>query len=294
MKSGYVGVVGLPNAGKSSLVNALIGEKVSIVTDKPQTTRQKILGLLQEDELQMIFSDAPGFIQSEKGLNHFLEGESMKVMEDAHVLLAVFHLDCPHPIKFERVIETLEACGKPWVGYISKTDLEHKQRIWILERMIKEKADHVFWGSAKTGNLETHRELIECLKTYLPEQPAFYVDNEIWSPHTLRELVAESIREQCFIHLNEEIPYGTAVQIRKFEEKPNKKPQIYADLIIEKEPHKKIVIGHKGQMISTIGKESRKAIKQQLDLNVDLFLHVRIEKGWTKKNHQLKELGYAH
>ncbi|HND84425.1 MAG TPA: GTPase Era [Pseudobdellovibrionaceae bacterium] len=300
-RAGFLGLIGQPNAGKSSLMNYLVNEKVSIVTDKPQTTRRRILGIASREDGQIVFVDAPGIIQAERGLNGFLAKEAEDVIANSDALLAVLSLTEDKPEDVERTLELVTASKKPWLGVITKTDVSDKiHRLVRIKEMIEKRGGKFVTVSTKRPqSAQSEREdkldrellLTEFVKL-LPESPAPLYDVELFTNENVRNLAAEAIREKCFEFLHQEIPFQLAVRIIKFDEEETIN-KIYAEIVVAKENHKSIVIGKKAQMIKQIGTESRKAIEDILGTKVFLDLHVIYRDGWFDNQRMMKELGYV-
>ena len=202
-KAGYVGLIGQPNAGKSSLMNYLIKEKVSIVTNKPQTTRRRILGIHTTAKAQTIFIDAPGIIKATKGLNSFLEKEALDVIKESDVLLAVLNLDQKSAEDAEIILEMVKNSKRPWLAVITKVDMEDKfHRVLILKEMIEKFGGKAILMSTQREGDEYREDLFKEIEALLPdaEQPLF--EDDIYTTENMRELVAEIVREQCFENLN--------------------------------------------------------------------------------------------
>lgn len=295
-KAGFLGLIGQPNAGKSTLMNFLVDEKVSIVSAKPQTTRRRILGMWSTDKGQIVFVDAPGLIKAEKGLNGFLEQEANDVIRSSDALIAVISIDEQKADDAMKVIELVSKSGKPWIGVITKTDIEDKaHRIMILKRMIEEKGAKAFSISvAKSADDVEEREaiLIEFLEL-LPESPAPLYDTELFTNENVREMATEIIREKCFEVLHQEIPYSLAVRIIKFDEESASVPKIHAEIMVSKEGHKGIVVGKEARTIKEIGTLARKEIEKLMDQKVFLDLNVAVKEAWFENKRMMKELGYV-
>ncbi len=295
-KAGFLGLIGQPNAGKSTLMNFLVDEKVSIVSAKPQTTRRRILGMWSTDKGQIVFVDAPGLIKAEKGLNGFLEKEAQDVIRSSDALIAVISIDEQKADDAMKVIELVSQSGKPWIGVITKTDIEDKaHRIMILKRMIEEKGAKAFSISvAKSADDVEEREaiLIEFLEL-LPESPAPLYDTELFTNENVREMATEIIREKCFEVLHQEIPYSLAVRIIKFDEESASVPKIHAEIMVSKEGHKGIVVGKEARTIKEIGTLARKEIEKLMDQKVFLDLNVAVKEAWFENKRMMKELGYV-
>lgn len=293
-KAGFLGLIGQPNAGKSTLMNYLVKEKVSIVTAKPQTTRRRIVGIWSTDQGQIVFVDTPGLIQADKGLNGFLAKEAQNVIDESDALLAIVSLDEDKAESAEKVINLVAQSGKPWIGIITKTDIKDKQhRLMILKQMIEAKGAKALSISVKeAANDDEEREaiLIECLEL-LPQSPAPLYDAELYTDENVRDLVAETIREKCFEHLHQEVPYQLAVRIIKFDE-TQELPKIYAEIIVARENHKPIVIGKGATVIKQIGIDARRSIEEIMGEKVFLDLKVNVKADWFENKKMMKELGY--
>ncbi|MGZ3771248.1 MAG: GTPase Era [Bdellovibrio sp.] len=295
-KAGFLGLIGQPNAGKSTLMNFLVEEKVSIVSAKPQTTRRRILGIWSTDAGQIVFVDAPGVVKAEKGLNAFLAKEAEEVIADSDALLAIVSVDEEKPEDAEKIIDMVAKSGKPWIGVITKADIEEKfHRVMILKKMIEEKGGKALSVSVKESkNDKEEREalLIEFLEL-LPETPAPLYDVELFTNENVREMVSEIIREKCFEALHQEIPYSLAVRILKFDEHADPIPKIHAEILVSKENHKAIVIGKQAQVIKQIGMEARKEIEKLMGEKIFLDLNVACKPDWFESKKIMKELGYV-
>ncbi|WP_373999670.1 GTPase Era [Bdellovibrio bacteriovorus] len=295
-KAGFLGLIGQPNAGKSTLMNYLVDEKVSIVSAKPQTTRRRILGIWSTDKGQIVFVDAPGIIKADKGLNSFLAKEAEEVIADSDALLAIVSVDEGKPEDAEKILDLVSKSGKPWIGIVTKADIEEKaHRVLILKKMIEDrggKAMSVSVKDSKDDQEEREAMLIEFLEL-LPETPAPLYDVELFTNENVREMASEIIREKCFESLHQEIPYSLAVRIIKFDEAAAPVPKIYAEIIVSKDSHKAIVIGKEAKVIKQIGMDSRKEIEKLMGEKVFLDLQVIAKPEWFENKRMMKELGYA-
>lgn len=294
-RAGFLGLIGQPNAGKSTLMNYLVDEKVSIVSNKPQTTRRRILGIWSTDNAQVVFVDAPGVVASDKGLNAFLAQEARDVIADSDALLAIVSVDEAKPEDAEQILDMVKASGKPWIGVITKSDIEEKaHRIMILKRMIEERGAKAFSVSVKESkddNEEREAMLIE-FANLMPESPAPLYETELFTNENVRDMVTEIIREKCFEILHQEIPYSLAVRIIKFDEEGTL-PKIYAEIIVSKENHKPIVIGREAKVIKEIGTLARKEIEKLMGEKVFLDVQVAFKPEWFENKRIMKELGYG-
>ncbi len=297
MKSGFVSLIGLPNAGKSTLVNALVGEKVGIVSAKPQTTRRRVVGIYNDNETQACFIDSPGKIKGESGLNRFLECECEAVLKDGDVLLAVLNVDCPKLQDLLDIIHFAAKQKKPWLAIVTKTDLDDGRREAILrQELVQLKASTVAVSVAKNPNAARER-VMPFIRELLPAGPPLF-DGAIYTTQSERELVAEIIREKCFENVHKEVPYGLAVRILKFEEPAESRgargiPKIEAEIIVAKESFVPIVLGENGRRIRHIGVEARREIEKLLGQQIFLKTHVKLKRDWPKSSAVMRELGYV-
>lgn len=293
LKCGYVAVVGLPNAGKSTLVNALVGERVSIVSSKPQTTRQRVTGVYTDEKAQIIFYDAPGFIQAEAGLNKFIQSEWETSIEEADVVLGVLNIDADSEAHIDRVIENLKTITNiPKMAFINKVDLKKDvRRLFMLEEKLRQAGIEYLFGSASKLKEDLRQTLLKQLIQNLPDQDYFLCDTEVYTLQTLREMTSEIIREKCFLTLAQEIPYQLAVHVRLFEESPQC-VRIFAEIWVTKERYKKMVVGAQGSKIVRIGTLARKDIEALVGQKVFLDLNVKVKENWNKNLKTMKELGY--
>lgn len=294
-RAGFVGLIGQPNAGKSTLMNYLIEQKVSIVTAKPQTTRRRILGIQTRKNAQIVFVDAPGLVKAEKGLNAFLEKEAHEVIHDSDALIAVLSVDEKDQESIEKVLSLVTAAKKPWLALITKSDLQDKlHRIMIIRQMVEVAGGKSFTvSSVGATNTEDKGYILDAIEGLLPQTGAPLYDEEMYTTENMRQLVAEIVREKCFESMNHEVPYQTAVVVRDFKEDAKPCPHIYADVIVAKESHKPMLIGQKAEQIKKISQASRMEIEKIMGQKVYLELKVVVKENWFEKNAYMKELGYV-
>ncbi len=311
-RSGFIGFVGLPNAGKSSLINKIIGEKVGIVTSKPQTTRQRVVGIYSDQDAQLLCVDTPGIISSELGLHGFLKKEVHAVMSDVDALVAVLNVDAKSLESLLEVVELINSNAgdtstaddtsitastntivdtKPWCIVISKADLSQDHRVAALRNKLKEFNKKIVITSSTHWSEDLKETLLPTLKNLVPQSPPLY-ENDIYTTQNMRALSSEIIREKCFVFLHQEIPYGMAVQIKSFQELPEIL-NISAELIVSKEKHRPIVIGRGGSTLKRIGQSARLDIEKITGQKVFLELYVKVKVQWTKKKSLLRDLGYV-
>ena len=294
-KAGFLGIIGQPNAGKSSLMNYLIREKISIVTSKPQTTRRRILGLHSETAGQVVFIDAPGIVKSTSGLNSFLQKEAEDVIRASDALMAVLSISEDSIERNQEIIDMVAKSRKPWFAVMTKTDLTDKaHRINLLRELIKKNGSSALAVSIKNTTDEDRKLILdECIKV-LPKADAPLYDTELFTTENVKSIVEEIIREKCFETLEYEVPYQLAVQTRKFDEDAKPCPKIFVDIILGKETHKPIVIGKGAANIKKIGAESREEIQKMMDVDkVYLELNVVVKNNWFENATAMKELKYV-
>lgn len=292
MKSGFVSVVGRANVGKSTLMEKILREKISIISNKPQTTRDKINIIYNDDESQIIFIDTPGIQKPRNILQERLLSFSKESLNESD--LVTFVVDDSKEIgSLDRmIIDELKNVRVPIILLINKTDLLTEDELFDLEDLYDEEGifDAILGISALDDkNIDKYISLV---KSYLREGPAYY-DREMITDKTERFVVSEIIREKALRLLSEEVPHGVAVRIDDFKEREDKDIiDIRASIIIEKNSHKQIVIGKNGQMIKQIGIDARKEIESFLASKVNLQLWVKVEKDWRKKEKLVDRFGY--
>ena len=287
-RSGFVGIFGKPNAGKSTLMNALLGEKLAIVSPKAQTTRNKILGILHENNYQIIFSDTPGILESRYKLHEKMMKEVTAVKQGTDVVLFITDPK-EKPEEVMEIISNLKI-KTPLILAINKSDkIKPDVATSLLETYKSQKSiDQVVLISAlQKKNLDY---LLQQIIHFLPIMPPYY-DEDTLTDKPMRFFVAEMIREKLFFELDEELPYHAAVIVRQYEEK-NTLTKIVADIVVSRDTQKFILIGKGGSMIKKIGELSRKDIEKFIDRKVFLELHVKVRKDWRNNDLYLKEYGY--
>lgn len=291
-KSGFVGMIGLPNSGKSTLLNSILNQKVSIVTHKPQTTRRRVLGIHTEEKLQCIFVDAPGVIEAQEGLNKFLAEEYKSVLKKSDLLIALLNIDAPQFSQLEKIISLCENSKKKWCTVVSKIDLPYPERILKLENKLQSLNIKYDFISVKRNSKEAAHTVLSMIKEDLPSSESPLFTEDIYTTENLRDISSEIIREKCFLYLKHELPYTLAVRIRSFKTKSHI-ISISADIILGRESHKKIVIGRSGISLRRIGFQARKELETILGKKVYLDLHVTVKTEWVKNRPLMQELGYV-
>lgn len=291
MKSGTVAVVGRANAGKSTLINVIVGEKVAIVSPKPQTTRDRILGILTTQEYQIVFEDTPGFYKSTTELNKKMQKTARKTAKDVDLVL--FVLD-GHDGVSEDDLKLLSSMVKdiPVIVAMSKIDIMPKDN--IPENLVKiasvEGVSEIIPVSARKGR--NVKELISTIVKYLPTQDKLFKE-DIVSDKSEKFMVAEILREKILLKLDKEIPHGVAVIVNAFEKKRNGVYDINLDIVCEKLNHKAIIIGKQGQMLKEISAFARQDMEKFLGSKVFLTTFVKVKENWRDKGALIKEFGYT-
>ena len=288
MKSGFVNIFGRPNAGKSTLLNALMGEKLAIVSPKVQTTRHRIKGILTTDQYQIIISDTPGIIDPKYKLHEKMMMAVKSALEDADLALLLVDIN-ENWQEVDEIFSSLRL-KVPSLFIINKIDSTSKERQEEAVSFFKEKkyAKEIMLISALNG-LQV-QELLKKIVDLLPEGEAFYAEDEI-SDLPTKFFVAEIIREKIFALFEEEIPYQTTVIVNEFKQKSTL-VKIRAEIIVQRESQKAIIIGEGGKMIKQIGSDARKEIEQFIDQKVFLELFVKVRPKWRENELFLKEYGY--
>ncbi|WP_316791066.1 GTPase Era [Pedobacter frigoris] len=289
-KAGFVSIIGKPNVGKSTLMNALVGEKLSIITPKAQTTRHRILGIVNEESYQIVFSDTPGIIIPRYGLQDSMMSSVKGALTDADLILFVTDINEQHDEN--DVLEKISNSTIPLIVLINKIDNATQEQVdeKIAHWQEKLNPKHIFAISAlHQYNLEG---IMTTVLEFLPEHDPFY-DKEDLTDRNQRFFVSEIIREKIFTNYQKEIPYSTEVIITSFKEE-EKITRISAEIIVERDSQKNILIGKGGAMLKKVGTESRKDIEKFLDQKVFLETFVKVIPDWRSKKNYLKSFGYEN
>lgn len=291
-KSGYVAIVGVPNAGKSTLLNRMLGEKISITSKKPQTTRNRILGVMHRPGAQLVFIDTPGIFKASDTLNLRIVDTALSAIGDADLIVFVLDVANPDPTSEYFLVRRLQEQLRPVILALNKIDLVEKSALLeIIQKWSTEYRFDVIVPISATEGTQIEK-LIEAMETFLPDGPPYFPEDAL-TDLPQRFIAAEMIRETVFRLTGEEIPYATAVTVDSFkEEKGGKLVKIEATIHLERSSQKGIIIGKEGSKLKRIGTESRKKIEHMLDTKVFLKLFVRVEKNWRKDTRALKKFGY--
>ena len=287
--SGFVTIVGRPNVGKSSLMNRMIGEKIAIVSARPQTTRSRIMGVLTAPGHQIVFLDTPGIHDPRTRLGEYMMHSVKDAMDGMDAVLVILDVTHITPGDLE-IAESMKAKKVPAVLALNKIDLVSPEQILAATARAAEIGyEEIIPVSAKIGSGVD--ELISCLQKHLPAGPKYFPDDMI-TDQPERVLCAEIIREKALRHLRDEVPHGIGVEIMKIETLSDHLTEFNATVYCERDAHKGLIIGKHGAMLQTIGTEARMDIEKLLDTHVNLKLWVKIRPDWRNNASDLKNLGY--
>jgi len=289
--AGFVAIIGRPNVGKSTLLNQILGQKIAITSNKPQTTRNRILGIHNLEDAQVLFLDTPGIHAARDRFNRYMVDQAVMACDDVDLILLLVEAGTGRGLD-KQIVDILKRTRTRVMLVINKIDTV--PRTELLPQLEAFSRQYEFAElvpvSAQTG--EGVEQLVAAIRSYLPEGPRLYPE-EMVTDLPERFIVAEMIREKIFRMTSKEVPYGIAVQVETFEEKPEKNLVVIGAVVhVEKETHKSIILGKQGAMIKRIGKAAREDIERMLGTRVFLEIFVRIQKDWTRSPHLLREMGY--
>ncbi|PWH85810.1 GTPase Era [Brumimicrobium oceani] len=288
-KSGFVNIVGSPNVGKSTLMNRLLGEKLSIVTSKAQTTRHRIRGILNHEDYQIVFSDTPGVVNAAYGLHESMMKYVDSSIKDADVLLFITDI-FENTMNHKETLERIKLLNVPVICLVNKVDLKDQKVVAErLEYWSKElpNATVLPISALHKFNVEP---ILNLILDKLPDSPAFF-DKEAISDRPMRFFISEIIREKIFLNLKKEVPYACEVEVTDYVEEEDI-IRIRANIIVERDSQKGILIGAKGRQLKYIGIDSRKDIEKFVDKHVFLETFVKVDKDWRNNDGKLKKYGY--
>ena len=286
-RAGFVAVIGAPNAGKSTLVNALVGQKVAIVSPKAQTTRARLMGIAIQEDTQILLVDTPGIFEPRRRLDRAMVAAAWTGAHDADLILLV--IDASERVRDE-VLDGLEKREHPLLLVLNKIDLVKKPQLLALsaDLMKRLEPDKVFMISATQG--DGVPDLKQALTDVMPSGPWLYPEDEV-SNATDRMVAAELTREQIVNQLHQELPYATAIETETWEDRPDGSTTIRQQILVERESQKAIVIGKGGRRLKSIGASAREEIAQHLGRPVHLFLHVKVSPKWGEDRSLYREIG---
>ena len=287
--SGFVTIVGRPNVGKSTLMNALVGEKVAIVSNRPQTTRNRICGVMTRPECQIVFLDTPGIHNPRTRLGEYMMQSVRDAMDGMDGMLVL--VDATQVGEQDRkIVQEMSSRKVPKILALNKIDLLPKEKLLaLMESFAQCGYDEIIPISAKTG--DGVEELAKALMAKLPEGPKYFPD-DMMTDQPERQICAEMIREKALLHLRDEVPHGIGVEMMAMNKESDDFMEIHATIYCEREAHKGIIIGKHGAMLQLIGSEARRDIEQLLGLHVNLKLWVKVRPDWRNRMDDLRTLGY--
>ncbi|MDQ0351054.1 GTP-binding protein Era [Alkalibacillus filiformis] len=290
--SGFIAIVGRPNVGKSTFMNRVIGEKIAIMSDKPQTTRNKIQGVLTTDDTQFIFIDTPGIHKPKHRLGDFMNRSAINTLNEVDVIMFMVNADEGYGKGDEFIIEKLKEVKNPVVLVINKIDQVHPDKLLPIIDTYREKLDFedIVPISALEGN--NTDSLLNVLSEKLPKGPQYYPEDQI-TDHPERFIISELVREKVLHHTHEEIPHSIAVVIDSIRSRDDKDIiDVQATIIVERNSQKGIIIGKQGKMLKQVGSEAREDIEALLGSGVFLELWVKVQKDWRNRAFHLRDYGY--
>jgi GTP-binding protein Era len=287
---GLVAIVGAPNAGKSTLVNALVGQKVAIVSAKAQTTRTRMMGVAIEGESQIILVDTPGIFAPRRRLDRAMVAAAWGGAQDADLIALVIDAKAGLKERFEPILDTLTDRREPKIAILNKVDATPKESLLELATLLNErlKPEAIFMVSATTG--DGVADLKRALAERMPEGPWHFPEDQV-SDATDRMLAAEVTREQLYLQLHAELPYASAVETEKYEERRDGSVAIHQQILVGRDTQKAIVLGKRGARLKEIGSRARAELSQLLGRKVHLFLHVKVKPDWEEDRGLYREIG---
>ena len=290
-KAGFVNIIGYPNVGKSTLMNALVGEKLSIITSKAQTTRHRIMGIVNGEDFQIVYSDTPGIVRNPSYKMHeFMNKYVETALMDADIVL----LMTEPGLNFteEQVLEKITDSGARTLVLINKIDLSDQETIVREIKQWEEKMPGAEIIPISALNGFNVSKVFDTILENLPESPPYFPKDEL-TDRSLRFFVSEIIREKIFLHYKKEIPYSVDVAVDTYKEEPDI-DRIRAIIFVSRESQKAIILGHQGKAIKRVGTEARKDIEEFVGKKVFLELHVKVNKDWRDNENILRRFGYDH
>jgi GTP-binding protein Era len=289
-RCGFVGVIGAPNAGKSTLVNALVGQKVAIVSAKAQTTRARLMGIAIEDEAQILLVDTPGIFAPRRRLDRAMVAAAWAGAEDADLVLLVIDAAAKLGQRVETILEGIKDSTQPLMIVLNKADIARKEDLLTLAATLSERLNprHLFMVSATTG--DGVADLKTALAKAMPEAPWHFPDDQL-SDATERMVAAELTREQIYNQLHAELPYSSVVATEKWEDRKDGSTLIHQQILVDRDSQKAIVLGKGGARLKAIGQASREAISEHLGRKVHLFLHVKVNPRWDEDRSLYRDIG---
>ncbi|MEY4270621.1 MAG: GTPase Era [Pseudomonadota bacterium] len=289
-KCGFVAVVGAPNAGKSTLVNALVGQKVAIVSPKAQTTRTRLMGIAMDGETQIVLIDTPGIFAPERRLDRAMVAAAWNSVDNAEAIVLVVDGAAKPGERVDRLVEGLKSRSEPIIVVLNKVDLAKKERLLTLasDLNLRLRVAETFFISAHTG--DGVADLKANLSARMPEGVWHFPEDEV-SDAPERMLAAEITREQLYRQLHEELPYQSTVETEKFTTRKDGSAEIHQQILVARDNQRAIILGHKGARIKDIGSKSRAELTELLGRTVHLFLHVKVKANWDEDRGVYRDMG---
>ena len=291
-KSGYVSIIGEPNVGKSTLLNAMLGEKLAIVTPKPQTTRNQIRGIVTSDDYQIIFLDTPGILRPKYQLHKWMVKAAYAAIQDADLILYLIDVTRTSPQIEEEILNAIHQVNQKTILVINKIDRIAKLNLLPIIDNYSRKFSFVESVPISALNQDGIERLKDLILGYLPSGPQYFPPDQI-SDLPQRFFIAETIREQIFLQTKQEVPYSTSVVVEEFIERNKKKWYIRAVVYVERPSQRGVLVGKQGQMIKRIGQLARTDIERFLARSVFLELHVLVKPDWRNDLRKMQDLGYV-
>ncbi|MDP3781618.1 MAG: GTPase Era [Sphingopyxis sp.] len=289
-RCGFVAVVGAPNAGKSTIVNALVGQKVAIVSPKAQTTRTRLMGVAMDGETQIVLIDTPGIFAPTRRLDRAMVAAAWNSLDQAEAILVMIDAAAKLGERAERVLQGIEGRPEKKFLVLNKVDLTRKDKLLTIATKLNERVafDETFFVSASTG--DGVPELKATLAKLMPEGHWHFPEDEV-SDAPERMLAAEITREQLFRQLHEELPYQSTVETEKFTTRPDGSAEIHQQILVARDNQRAIILGHKGERIKEIGSKARAELAELLGRPVHLFLHVKVKANWDEDRSVYRDMG---
>jgi GTP-binding protein Era len=289
-RCGFVAVVGAPNAGKSTIVNALVGQKVAIVSPKAQTTRTRLMGVAMDGETQIVLIDTPGIFAPTRRLDRAMVAAAWNSLDQAEAILVMIDAAAKLGERAERVLQGIEGRPEKKFLVLNKVDLTRKDKLLTTATTLNErvKFDETFFISASTG--DGVPELKATLAALMPEGHWHFPEDEV-SDAPERMLAAEITREQLYRQLHEELPYQSTVETEQFKTRPDGSAEIHQQILVARDNQRAIILGHKGERIKEIGSKSRAELAELLGRKVHLFLHVKVKANWDEDRSVYRDMG---
>jgi GTP-binding protein Era len=292
-RSGFVAVIGKPNVGKSTLINAWLGEKIAIVSPKPQTTRNRLRGILTRPDAQIIFVDTPGIHQPRHKLGEFMVETATKSIPDADVVFFMVDVSEMPTVEDEQIAQLIEEYGQaPVVLVLNKADLLPPDKVQPHSDAYFKLVKHNEWMMISATRGDNRDKLLDMVVARLPEGPRYYPPDQL-TDQNMRFIVAELIREQVLRFVHQEVPHAVGVVVEEWKQRREDLTYIGANIFVEKDSQKGIIIGEGGKMLKRIGRAAREEIEQLVGNRVYLELWVKVRKKWRKDEDELRRLGYA-